>query len=55
MVYAVYLREVADIETVYEGKVELRVFDVDVSLKLAGIFHGQVDLFLGKVVLAEDV
>lgn len=49
------LGEVADVESVDEGQIHLRVFDVKVALKVAGVFHGQDDFFFGQVVLAEDV
>ena len=49
------LSEVADIESVDEGQIHLRVFDVKVALKVAGVFHGQDDFVFSQVILAEDV
>ena len=55
MVGAVYLGEVADVKAVDEGKIYLGIFDVDVSLKLAGILHGHIYLFFSEVIFAEDI
>ena len=51
----IYVGQVADVESVDEGKVHLRIFDVKVALKVAGVFHGQDHFLLSQVVLAEDV
>ena len=55
MVQVVDLGEVADVEFVDEGEVHLRVFEVQMTLKVTGVFHCKDDLLFGQIVLAEDV
>ena len=49
------LGEVADVQPVYQGKVYGGISDVEMTLQVAGIFHGQQYIFFGEIVLAEDV
>ena len=55
MVSAVYVGEVADVETVDERQIYLGIFDIDMSLQFAGIFHSKIDFLFSEVVLAEYV
>ena len=55
MTQAVHIGEVAYVKLVDKRKVHLGVVDVKVSLKVAGILHGQNDFLLCEVVFAEDI
>ena len=55
MVGAVDIGEVTYVETVDQRQINLRVFDIEMSLKLAGILHGHIYLFFSEVIFAEDI
>ena len=55
MVGAVNRIQVADVETVDLREVHLGVFDIEVPLKFAGVFHGHDGFLLSEVILAEYV
>ena len=55
MCRAVYVGEIADIETVDQGEVHGGVLDVEMALEVAGVFHGENHFLLCQIVLAEYV
>ena len=52
---SVYLREVAHIQFIYQGEIHPGVFDVKISLQIAGIFHGKDDFVFVEVILTEYI
>lgn len=55
MVEVVYLGQVANVKLVDQRQVHLGVFDIQIALEVAGIFHGQDHFLFGQVILAEDI
>jgi hypothetical protein len=55
MVVRVYIRKLTDVEAIYEGEINFGVFEVQVALKVACIFHCQDYLLFREIILAEDV
>ena len=55
MVHTVGGGQVAHIEPVNGGQIHLGIFDIEVALEFAGIFHSHYGVIFGKVILAEDI
>ena len=55
MAVRVYIRKLTYVEAIYEGEINFGVFEVQVALKVAGVFHCEYYLFVAEIILAEDV
>ena len=52
---SVNLREIAHIQFIYQREIHLGIFDVQMPLQVAGVFHCKDHFVFIEVVLAEDI